>query len=160
MVVAVHLLFFLDEIPSPFHLLSLVSHISSESLIYQRISGIIATQNGENVSRFFSDNLLNSDKESCRKNSRLHSLVDYQKKHYHNLTLLRYDLRRDCKASADALAGKLSDYAVRCDAVNVVGTLPRMIWTEFGVGHQRAVCISHFTYPRFLLCHAAVLIRF
>lgn len=55
-----------------------MSHISSEFLIYQGILGIISTQNGENVSRFFCDNFWNFDKEISPSSKKL----NYHEKHY------------------------------------------------------------------------------
>ena len=43
----------------------------------------------------------------------------------------------------------LTHHAVRCDTVNAVGALPGVVRAEFGVGHQRAIRISHIIRPPF-----------
>jgi len=41
------------------------------------------------------------------------------------------------------------------DAVNAVGALPGVVRAELGVGHQRAVRVSHVIHPPFHFGHEA-----
>ena len=59
------------------------------------------------------------------------------------------------KNIAQSFHRALTHHAVRRDAVNVVGALPGMVRAEFGVGHQRAVRVSHIICPPFPHGHEA-----
>ena len=59
------------------------------------------------------------------------------------------------KDVAQRFHGALTHHAVRRDAVNAVGALSGVVRTELGVGHQRAVRVSHIIRPPFQHGHEA-----
>ena len=50
------------------------------------------------------------------------------------------------ETAADALGGKLSNYAMRSNSVDTVGSLPGRVRAEFGVDYEWTVCISHSVF--------------
>ena len=51
--------------------------------------------------------------------------------------------------AAERLNGALTDYAVRRDAVDAVRPLPGVVRAEFGIVHERTVCVCHYSSPSF-----------
>lgn len=66
---------------------------------------------------------------------------------------------RTGETAADALAGELTHYAMWRDAVNAVGSLPRMVRAKFGIGYQGTIRVSHIIHPHFPSGHGAALKR-
>ena len=63
------------------------------------------------------------------------------------------------EAAADALAGELAHHAMRCDAVDGMSSLPRMVRAEFGIGYQGTIRVSHIIHPHFPSGHGVALKR-